>query len=918
MAGMDIGQLRGIASQSGVGPGREVSVGGDGGVKAERNLLGRIVTWFRGPGEAEVGRTRETVRALVETVRQSYGDRAASAAFESLIAKYDSGKPVTERTVKRVLDLAEATRAELRTGNDAKAALFTDFFANYGEPRVPAELQGEVTQAFLSAIGGMPESNQRAVGLDEMQRVWNEAATGVLDRQQARLAQQAPNLSGVLQSEGIRATSLEGVFHEIAKLGNTEVGRMLNNALSNVAFTYDLVGDVPMGPEAAEAFLNTLEAQRAVLDEQFTALKALVEGGGLSKAEGRLALALLMDMVAIGLPAREPELHSATLLDAGDTLIEVDLGSSGNASVGGNASLLDGFKENVQRALDADPLSPSAIHHAQQLWVTSGANLLADETALLATEHLASAPAQSPLGSGLAKLAEKSGLAALTPEELSAVESHPQVGPLVLASQALLEKHSKLEGGDLRRDPSLDAGDKGGLKKDLKARMKEEIGEVRDIVRKALEAAGRTVDKAALDEALNEYHLDAINNEQDWGTITKDLQFVYRGAPVSGQSEIVPACDLGSLFVTPYEEGTGINCASTGEDKHSVNLATTRYEQGGEVLFEGVRHGVHCAFGMEPGPERVQANLNRAQEAVIAALSLRPELMQRALGGETVPLALSSVSLMTTDLFRDNAPGFDSARERTFTREQLDAWATLSDPARQPVEIEMRDADTGEVKTVKLDLRVMAFSFGVNQGAVVGMGPLSSETELVGGWEFVRADNEKALSAMLGDLAPGTTLGGVVGEYLARTDVSAEDRRIVSKLAEQVRAMWQDGSYMHMGNEPYKMAARLAVLSHRIGVVPEWNCKSGKDRTGMLDGEAKFLATRIALSGDVPEPDAPLDGDEQGMLRQFLLHGGNHEMQILNTGLAGFKTEGVSAIDERLGTPEARAFHRGASLAVSE
>jgi phosphatidylinositol-4,5-bisphosphate 4-phosphatase len=118
---------------------------------------------------------------------------------------------------------------------------------------------------------------------------------------------------------------------------------------------------------------------------------------------------------------------------------------------------------------------------------------------------------------------------------------------------------------------------------------------------------------------------------------------------------------------------------------------------------------------------------------------------------------------------------------------------------------------------------------------------------------------------------------------------------------------------MTMGNDPYKMPARLAVLSHMTGSTPLWNCKSGKDRTGELDAEAKFLAAQIALTGDVPEPDAKLSEEDTRMFREFALNTGNLEIQQMNTGLAGFKTEGVGAITERIGDAEAREFHRGAS-----
>jgi hypothetical protein len=37
-------------------------------------------------------------------------------------------------------------------------------------------------------------------------------------------------------------------------------------------------------------------------------------------------------------------------------------------------------------------------------------------------------------------------------------------------------------------------------------------------------------------------------------------------------------------------------------------------------------------------------------------------------------------------------------------------------------------------------------------------------------------------------------------------------------------------------------------------IVPVFNCKSGKNRTGHFDLETKFLASRIKATGHIPKP----------------------------------------------------------------
>ena len=114
-------------------------------------------------------------------------------------------------------------------------------------------------------------------------------------------------------------------------------------------------------------------------------------------------------------------------------------------------------------------------------------------------------------------------------------------------------------------------------------------------------------------------------------------------------------------------------------------------------------------------------------------------------------------------------------------------------------------------------------------------------------------------------------------------------------------------------HDAFKVAARIAVLSNLIGKVPCWNCKSGKDRTGQMDVECKFLSTLIARGETIPEPGARLTDAQKRLFRSIALEGGNFEVQKMNTAIAGFKTGSVKSVTERLGGSEYRRFHRGGS-----
>ncbi len=77
---------------------------------------------------------------------------------------------------------------------------------------------------------------------------------------------------------------------------------------------------------------------------------------------------------------------------------------------------------------------------------------------------------------------------------------------------------------------------------------------------------------------------------------------------------------------------------------------------------------------------------------------------------------------------------------------------------------------------------------------------------------------------------------GWVGEWLAQYPDNYE---VVNTLAHQIKDIWKNNQHHKDGGEPYKLAQRLAMLAHEIDAVPARNCKSGKDRTGMMDSEIK-------------------------------------------------------------------------------
>ncbi|MBR4257494.1 MAG: hypothetical protein IKQ17_00515 [Kiritimatiellae bacterium] len=441
--------------------------------------------------------------------------------------------------------------------------------------------------------------------------------------------------------------------------------------------------------------------------------------------------------------------------------------------------------------------------------------------------------------------------------------------------------------------------------KDLKANVVD--GKV------AFEAGSFTKDFAKAIQT----EMGKILNEGNWDPIEKNVTFSLEGVSLKGKSVITPAAHMNGEMSKLYNDGgpKGYNCQSFGEAKHAVNLAHSEFkvEINGrqQTIFSGIRHGVHAAVDIASKRDFKAANESRARETLIAAFTSNPSLVKKALGkpDETCKFVFNSVSLLTPDFAR-NIFGGKHEDEKTMLKAQTEAYQSLNG---KPIELEVKD-ENGKMVKVKIQPVITTFNYGVNWGGVGGL------SALFGGWGATKDMNAKGLVEL--NRFANTTLAEINSQIESSAD-PAERQSLTKKavtirtLLRQINSIDQQKTYSSDGHEAYKMASRIAVLTNLLGGVPAWNCKSGKDRTGMMDVECKFLATLAALGKDIPEPGAQLNSEQKMLYRNLLLQSGNHEMQKYNTGIAGYKLEGVGSITERIGDIAAQRMFLGASKIVN-
>ncbi len=461
-------------------------------------------------------------------------------------------------------------------------------------------------------------------------------------------------------------------------------------------------------------------------------------------------------------------------------------------------------------------------------------------------------------------------------------------------SEAAVDKEDNIE------DDMTPAG-----KKDVSAMLalkKEHIANVAAYVKNKTGCNA----KEAKREAKHQFEksVKELLNDVTWNTVNNQFSFKDK----TFFSTLIPAgqMKLGAddIHAAGYND-KGVCSKSNDETVHAVNLWSSTFSvaQGDSrrTLFKGIRHGVLSPYGLKAdSEERCQGALARAREVVAAALYLQPDKMAQALAGNPIELALTSTSLLT-------AVDMGPLTEKSQLDDQLAAWASLS---ATPLVLNLRNA-RGEMVPVTIKVDVAAFNFGVNELALglLKLGQGSSDDI-----------NQGALHKLLGNnLSPDAAPGGWVGQYLATQPKNADRVRM---LAQQLKTLLAQKAHHSDGGEPYKAAMRIALLSYEIGITPCWNCKSGKDRTGMLDVEIKREAAAVHI-GEAGDAIGHLNATGQRLMQAVLLNSGNHEIQKYNTGAAGNKSLKVNKVAnaiiggltlrDRIGNKDIADFGKGLS-----
>lgn len=113
--------------------------------------------------------------------------------------------------------------------------------------------------------------------------------------------------------------------------------------------------------------------------------------------------------------------------------------------------------------------------------------------------------------------------------------------------------------------------------------------------------------------------------------------------------------------------------------------------------------------------------------------------------------------------------------------------------------------------------------------------------------------------------------------------------------------MWKETKGKGYNDDRFGIQSRLSVLLYYLGYQVSFNCKSGKDRTGIMAVESNFIVQKINSTGKVPDYKKELDGEDKKLLRALYKASGIDQITSSCTGFRGTKTSEVNRIGDTTG-----------------
>lgn len=362
---------------------------------------------------------------------------------------------------------------------------------------------------------------------------------------------------------------------------------------------------------------------------------------------------------------------------------------------------------------------------------------------------------------------------------------------------------------------------------------------------------------------------------------------------------------FGNLF---GQEGTS---SADRTEKTPVNVYTTGISNGEKLLYSGIRHAVISPIYESDPKKRADLSKSAAKEIVSAAVLQHLSDKGISLGdidsnSPPIEMTITSMSLLTPDSLRGlKSKAID---ERAMLRDQVQALRSFERAKF------LRIGD----KKIRVKLRIQTFNYGVNAGAV---------SAITAGNRRQNRINQPGLIDFRRDLNDfRKKLGPALIE--ASNDIRYNEHEnevkflygALDDLESDILALSEHRKTYVRGDNQFELGAKILTATHlmdRLSVIANpmiaddrvklpghkgmFNCKSGKDRTGVMNDFLFTLGTMAEINGKYPTRDelknnAAVRDQFTEILIGMLLKSGSLEITEINTDGLGYKIDDICRI----------------------
>ena len=436
------------------------------------------------------------------------------------------------------------------------------------------------------------------------------------------------------------------------------------------------------------------------------------------------------------------------------------------------------------------------------------------------------------------------------------------------------------------------------LLKKLKDESYKKIRKIKSIIFKSKDKAEVSEDlkklfKKSAKEIFNYYYIWYLNSKGESGIWKSSSQ---KFSVKSDDGKIKTKVNINVNPVSEILPSIKNIASMDRENENAINMWKNEVKSNdGKVLFSAIRHG--NTRGKEESSKQILLAA-AVQEYGLENLKKQPNKIWE--------VHLANVQLMTgaTKIAR-------KLGENELISSQMETFRKLSQ--KDKIDVNIDDKTTVHLKLIDPIL----FNFGVDKIYYNKMIPtddmysenLESLEKLFGkklpSKESEKNFNKKSLSNISEDWF--NEIGGSVGKYIKDKllDKKIKENEInlikIKNLSKQILYIWHTTNGHGIKNNPTSIQARLLALMNLIGYPVTFNCKSGKDRTGILAAEVNNLVTSMeANGGEVPDPYKKLSTDEKLNLVNALEASNSEEITKYNTGYRGLKIR-EKELKERFG-----------------